>query len=243
MKETKNILFSLFVIISTVSCGLPKETLQRINSTPRVMKEFPLDYAILQPTPTFEQWDNDYNAFNHFLTRDIMKTQIGLSWTDKTGEHFWWCQPSVRTHTQIDTTTMIADKKSIIGEWRIVCLRTVEFADSALYADKKIYRNSRLIDERKDDDVYLSVTEKKFLLYHKEKGKKKFKKLNRSYLIESQRYLMLYNAFKSSAAVSFIGLDKEGNLIINAVSVLEKKIEGKYINYQSTIVQMILKRM
>jgi hypothetical protein len=238
---------SIYIFIGTIilltSCGLPKEVLKVVDSRPKEMVELPIDYCNLFPTTTFEQWDKDYNSFDRYLTRDIMQTQMGLSYTIN-GIHIWWCMPSARTHVQLDTTTMITNDNAVVGNWRIACNRTIKYEDSAVYADKKFYRTSKVVNDLKDDDVFLSMTADKFKLYAKEKGKSNFKKIAiKNYHIESKRYLMLYGLSKAGAAISFVGLDKEGRLIINTYYVQERKVKGVYIVYQATMTQMIFKKM
>ena len=242
LRPTKIYILLVLPILLT-TCGLPKELWQVVNSQPREMVELPIDYCNLFPTTTFEKWDDDYNTFDHYLTRDVMQTQVGLSYTYH-GVHVWWCVPSARTHEQLDTATMITDNKAVIGNWRITCNRTISYEDSAVYADKKIYRTANLDTLRNDDDVFLAMTANKFKLYEKEKGKSNFKKIAiKNYHIESKRYLMLYGLFKSGAAISFIGIDKEDRLMINSYYVQERKVKGVYIVYQATMSQMIFRKM
>ena len=243
MIRLKSINFIIGALTLLTSCGIPKELLKVVDSRPKEMIELPLDYCNLFPTMDFEQWDNDYETFDRYLTRDIMKTQIGLSYTNN-GVHTWWCIPSARTHVQLDTATMITDNNAVIGTWRIVCNRTITYEDSAVYADKKIYRTSKVVHDLKEDDIILSMTANKFNLYAKQKDKSKFKKfVIKNYHIESKRYLMLYGLSKAGAAISFIGLDKEGRLIINIYNVEERKVNGVYIVYQATMSQMVFKKM
>lgn len=242
-QRLKNIYIFIGTITLLTSCGLPKEVLQVVDSRPKEMVEFPVDYCNLFPTTTFEQWDKDYNAFDRYLTRDIMQTQMGLSYSNN-DVHIWWCVPSARTHVQLDTTTMITDNNKVVGNWRIACNRTITYEDSVVYADKKFYRTSKVIKDLKDDDVFLSMTADKFKLYAKEKGQSSFKKIAiKNYHIESKRYLMLYGFSKAGAAISFVGLDKEGRLIINSYYVQERKVKGVYVVYQATMSQMIFKKM
>jgi hypothetical protein len=236
-----------FIIILTAliftSCRIPKETLEHIQSGKKEMIDFPVDYCNLFPTPTFEQWDKDYNLYNRFLTSPIMRTQLGLSWVNN-GVQTWWCNPAVRTHVQLDTATMIKDKSAIIGEWRIVCNRKIAYTDSAVYANKKIYRNSKIIYDEKDADIFLVLTDNKLKLYGTEKGENTFKRVGvKHYSIENKRFLLLYGLFKAAAAVSFIGIDKDGHLIINSYWVEERKVKGIYITYVAVMTQMIFKRV
>ncbi|WKZ76147.1 MAG: hypothetical protein QY303_04460 [Vicingaceae bacterium] len=242
-KRLKNIYIFIGTAILMTSCGLPKELLKVVDGRQKEMIEFPVDYCNLFPTTSFEQWDKDYNSFDRFLTRDIMRTQMGLSYNNN-GVQTWWCVPSARTHVQLDTATMIADSKKVIGNWRIVCNRTITYEDSVVYADKKFYRTSKVIKDNKEDDVLLSMTADKFKLYAKEKGSNSFKKIaTKNYQIESKRYLMLYGLSKAGSAISFIGIDKEDRLIINSFYVQERKVKGVYIVYQATMSQMIFKKM
>ncbi len=237
----------IYILIGTAtlmtSCGLSKELLKVVDSGLKELVELPIDYCNLFPTPTFEQWDKDYELFDGYLTRDILKTQIGLSYT-LNGVHIWWCAPSARTHVQLDTSTMITDNTALLGNWRIACNRIITYEDSVVYADKNFYRSSKLVNDIKDDDVFLLMTADKFKLYAKQKGKSNFKKIAiKNYHLESKRYLMLYGLSKAGAAISFIGLDKEGRLIINSYYVQERKVNGVYIVYQATMSQMIFKKM
>ncbi|MFM2226548.1 MAG: hypothetical protein RJA07_2750 [Bacteroidota bacterium] len=235
-------LLLLTIALLTISCGVPKETLQHIQTSKKETVDFPVDYANLFPTLTFEQWDNDYNYYERYLTQDIMQTQMGLSY-ENNGVHTWWCMPSARTHVQLDTATMINDSKAVIGEWRSVCNRRILYSDSVVYADKKIYRNSKLVHNETDADAFLSITDTKFNLYGADKAGAKFKRIvSKKYELQSKRFLMLYNLSKASAAISFVGIDKEGHLIINSYSVQERKRKGIYITYEAVMIQMIYKR-
>lgn len=237
-----NLLILFGTIILLTSCGLPKHTLELIHSRQKEFVEFPVDYAIKLPALTMKQWDDDYNTFEKYLTRDIMRTQVGLSGLNN-GVQTWWCFPSARTHAQLDTTTMIKEKRAIIGEWRIISHRRITFEDSVAYKENIIYRTSRL-NENYDDDAYLRITGTKFSIYSKEKEQNNFRRIgNKNYKIESQRYLMLYGISKVGAAISQIGLTGNGYLIINSNYVQERKVKGNYIVYQATVTQMIYERM
>lgn len=214
-----------------------------MNSRPKEMVELPIDHCNLFPTTTFEQWDKDYNSYYRYLTQEIMQTQVGLSYVNN-GVQTWWCVPSVQTHVQLDTATMISDNSAVIGNWRIACNRVIAYEDSVVYAEKKFYRSSNLVTDNREDDIFLSLTPDKFKLYAKEKGDVGFKKVAlKNYHIESKRYLMLYGLSKANSAISFIGIDKEGRLIINSFYVQERLIKDVYIVYQATMSQMIFNKM
>ena len=151
------------------------------------MIDFSIDYCNLFPQLTFEQWDKHYKTFDKFLTANIMRTQMGLSFTVDSVVT-WWCVPSARTHVQLDTITMITDNKAVLGEWRVVSNRIITFEDSASYTDHKIYRSSKVESDYKKDDVVLLMTADKFKLYAKKENDSNFKIItNRKYHIENKR--------------------------------------------------------
>lgn len=241
-----NLAYLCFVTILVASCGIPKETLLKVESNEKKIVDFPIEYCNDLPTPTFEQWDKDFDEYNKFLTKTIMKTQMGMSYIDK-GVKTWWCNPSARPHVQLDSTTMINDLDLVKGEWRAVCNRQIVFKDSCSYSDQKIYRSSELVHEGKERDVVLVVTDDKFKMYERLSENENFKSKASNYHIENKRFLMLYKTTLASAAIAFIGLDKEGRLIINSFSLTERKKENEtdreYIVYNSDMVQLIFERL
>lgn len=241
----KNHLMLFFAIAITAlsGCSLPQETIQKLESNPRSIVEFPVDYAISLPSQDFSQWDTDYNIYDRYLTPGIMRTQMGIT-AQINGVHTWVCNPSAMTHAQLDTATMIKDKKALIGEWRMVNQRLITFEDSASYAEKTIHRSSNLEKTWNEDDTYLSITEGKFMIYSKNKGQSEFKRVSKkNYDLESKRYLMIWGLSRGGAAISQVGIDKDGHLIINTSFVRERKIKDKYLVFRATISQLILERM
>ena len=234
---------TIFIAVALLtSCGVSKEVLQKIQANKKETIELPIDYANTFPTATFEQWDKDYNYYECYLTADILKTQMGLAFYNN-GVQIWTCIPSARTHIQLDTSTMIRDNKVLVGDWRCVSNRRISYIDSVVYSNKKIYRTSRLINNDKDADAFLSMTDTRFDLYGAEKEGSKYKHIiSKNYQIENSRFLMLYGISKASPAISFIGIDKEKRMIINSFWVQERKVKGVYITYEAVMMQMIYKK-
>jgi hypothetical protein len=239
LKQSYLLLFVLLLLLN--SCGLPKEVMQRITQQKKDTIDFPLGYCISLPTPTFEQWDKDFYKYDKFLTDNIMSTQLGLGKSDSIS-HEWWCSPSARPHAQLDTTTMINEIKSIVGEWRVICNRQITFIDSASHIEKKIFRSSKVNFTNNSDDLYLKLTDWRFKFYKIANGKAK-SIVNRDYVIENKRYILIYNFLKSNAATSFIGIDKDDRLIFCTFSVQERIKYKFYSVYIANMNQMIFKRM
>lgn len=244
--KTMNLKFtvntSLIIITILSACSVPKKVMTKIESNPKNIIDFPIDYCISQPTPDVEQWDSDYNLYNKFLTREIMKTQLGLSFNID-GVQTWTCFPSAKTHTQLDTATIIKDSNEIIGNWRIICNRKISFSDSVVYVTKEILRNEEVVYNEKDADVFLVISDSKLKMYGTESGENKYKfGGSKNYSVINGRYLMTYGISKASGTISHIGIDKDGHLILNYYWVQERKIKNQYITYQSIVTQTIFKR-
>jgi len=235
--------FQLLIIFLFTGCGVPKEIIEIVAKDKNQMVDLPADYYLLQPRLEFAYWDKDYNSFNRFLTKDIMRTQMWMGF-EKDGVEIAFCPNSAKTHVQLDTVSIILNQETLIGNWRAISNRRTIFIDSAVYADKKIYRNQETVYDEKEADVLLVLTDRKLSMYGTEKGERKYKKLpSRSYSLQNGRFLLGYKFGKAGGGVSFIGIDKEGRLILNWQSVEERKKIGSYITYQATVTQMIFKKV
>lgn len=240
---TKVCLLTVLAIITLlISCGVSKETIQKISHSNKEMTDFPINYCNLFPGQTFEEWNEDYEQYNKFLTKEIMKTQSGLSFVNN-GIKTRWCPNSARPHVQLDTLTRITNPQNLIGDWRITCNRKIIYTDSATYSERKIYRDSSILYNEKDADLFIEITESKFTTYGTDGERSKFKKMNKNYEIVNQRFLLFYGTSKASASISFVGIDEQGHLIINSYSTTEREISGTYITYQTVMTQIILKKV
>jgi hypothetical protein len=238
---------ALFLLIAFSSMQLPAQNKSDIEllaaASPKKVKDFPTRYNITLPTPTWEQWDNDYEVFLRALPPAVRKTQAGLQLSDK-GVNIWWCTPAAITHAQLDTATIIVDETLLQGVWRSVKFRRLVFIDSAASSTKTIYRTDTVTEENTKDDAFVVFDDRQFRMYVKEEGKKNFKnKIDAKFDIEGNRFLMLYKLFKASSGISQIGLDKEGQLIINYQTVVERKSPGNYMTYVAMIEQMIFEKV
>jgi len=234
-------LFLPLVFSAFIAAAQSKTDIEKLAIAPKKTVELPLDYAI--SLPGVLQWDHDYHLYDHFMTRTVSKTQIGLSFKKDSVETLW-CAGSARPHAQLDTSTIITDPKQLIGTWRSVSNRTINFQDSAIWSTREYLRNNTLIKQQNGDDVFLQITDKQLRLYAKPEGKENFKREGSGrYALESGRYLMLYKLVKGGASISQVGIDKEGRLVMQAAIVEERKIRGSYIVYEAIISQSVFERV
>mgnify|MGYP003462535098 CR=1 FL=1 len=242
MKLVNKLKIVFLILVTLASCGVPKDVINRINSSSKEMKEFPIDYYLKFPKQTFENWDKDYNSYRKFLTPEIMRTQIGLS-SKENNVNTWWCYPCAQTHIQLDTTSMIKNTKLIEGDWRIISNRKISFIDSVDVSNKKFYRSDNVIYDEKGADLFVNFSDSKMKLYGNETDNKKYKLgFSKNYKIINGRFLMLYGATKDNGGISQIGIDKDGQLIINSYWVQERKSENEYMTFESVVTQTIYRK-
>jgi len=239
-----NKLINFFLVFVTLaSCKIQKLTLERIYQDERQTIDFPMDYCLLLPPLDFEKWDNHFLPFDKLLSKAIVRTQMKFTFT-KDSVYISSCFPSASPWVQLDTLAMIKDDKLIIGDWRILCCRKIIFEDSVTYPKNKIYRSSKEIFNDKENDMYLSVTDKKFKLYNKTKNKTNFKQISaKNYCINNKRFMMIYGFSKAGAAINFIGIDIDGRLILDSFYEEERIYEKKYAIFHTTMTQYIFKKI
>lgn len=122
---------------------------------------FPATYATALPTLNPAQWEQDYSRYQRFLTPQIRRTQMGISYAVD-GVQIWRCQPSASPHAQLDTTTRVQDPARLLGSWHSVANRIITHIDSFSVRDQKFYRSARVLD--RPDHLTLQVTDQKFTL-------------------------------------------------------------------------------
>ncbi|SFO99241.1 hypothetical protein SAMN05428949_7093 [Chitinophaga sp. YR627] len=233
----------LLTLITTTIAAQSKDNIEQLAVTPKKSITLPLDYAISLPRPDVAHWDSDYNVYGHFLTPVVKKTQMGMSY-EKDGVQIWMVVPSASPHAQLDTSMRIADPVQLIGTWRAVSRRRINFQDSARYDKDEIVRKHPVMTEENSDDVFLQISDKQLRLYAKEAGKQHFKReASGRYTLEGGRYLLSYKLAKAGGAVSQVGIDKEGRLVMHSAIVEERKVPGSYIVYIAAINQLVYERV
>lgn len=234
--------YFLILIFIWTSCSMNKDLLETVKKENSKHIVFPPDYYQHLPDTTLLLWDKDYQAYNKFVTRNVARTQLGMSFV-KDGVSYWTIYPSARPHVQLDSITRISRKEKIEGNWRSVANRTILFSDSGNIKKDFFIRSYKVIKNDSINDVVVSI-EPERIKYYSSKGDQKYKRIaSMNYLIENERYLLQYGYTLSSASTSIIGLTKENYLIISNYQVTERKKESEYITYETTMNQLILERI
>ncbi|ACU64146.1 hypothetical protein [Chitinophaga pinensis] len=233
----------LLILITTTTAAQSKADIEKLAVTPKKSITLPIDYAISLPRPDVAHWDSDYNLYRHFMTPTVQKTQMGMAY-EKDGVHIWMVVPSATPHAQLDTMMRITDPGQLVGTWRAVSHRRIHFQDSARYDKDEIVRKNTLMQEQNDDDVFLQISDKQLRLSAKEPGKQHFKReAGGRYVLDGGRYLLSYKLAKAGGAVSQVGIDKEGRLVMHSAIVEERKVPGSYIVYIAVINQFVYERV
>jgi hypothetical protein len=197
---------------------------------------FSLDYKISRPRLEYPNWEKDFDVFYNFLTPTIRKTQASLSYNNK-GVTTTVTANSIIPHTQLDTTTIVYDSKLFFGTWRM--------NDSVYLPSKSYYRlPDVLLEDKSNDEAFAVISESNFKLFAKETGKKDFKKMmSAKYQIENSRFILMYKLAKAGGAVSQIGVDEKGYLILNYPKVIENVKQGEFFSYYAIIEQYIFEKV
>ena len=240
----RSIIF-LGILLYTIGIAAQSKTdLEKLSLTPKTTKSFPINYKILLPRLEYELWDEDFDKFYNYLNPALKKTQQTMSYTQD-GVNTMVNPNSIIPHSQLDTSTLIKNPGDLNGVWRVITFRKIRFIDSVDIKTKQYYRNdTSLLADNSADDAFMVFNNGNFELYVKEAGKNKFKRKGASnFSIESNRYLMLYKFFKAGSGVSQIGIDEEGQLIINYPAVIEHVKKNEYISYYAIAEQYILEKV
>jgi hypothetical protein len=150
---------------------------------------------------------------------------------------------TVRSHVNIDSTNIIKDKNKIFGNWISVSNRGVIFKDSVSIKDDKVYR-SKLTEIKINKNMFLKLSNENYSLFEKEDSQKKYKqKTNRGYEIIKDKYLLLGGVSMHMPEPYFIGMDKDGRLIICHLFVQIKRKENDFIRYKTIVYEMIFEKV
>lgn len=201
----------------------------------------PLTYCTALPRPDFAHWDSDYAQYGHLLTPEIRRTQLGLSFV-KDGIHYWCCQPAATPHAQLDTLTRLATPQLLLGHWRSVLVRTVVHRDSAVIGEKRIYRSAELRPASAESSD-LTLADGKVTILGAREGGTTTRLGRKRYELVGGRYLLVYGLLKAGGAVSQVGLDAQGRLILHNCAVTERKVAGQYQTYETVLNQAIFERV
>lgn len=239
--KTHNIFF--FLIIGLIgACSAPKELIVKAQKSKIIQDCKEADYLTIFPELSFENWLNDFNNLISDLPVEVKRNQIGMSSTNENIQEFW-CFPSARPFVHLDTITKLKNAKNIIGVWKIICNRTIEFKDSVSYSDSVFYRTSKEL-KTLEDEVLVQFTETHIKFYVRKKNSNSYlKKFSRQYKILNGRYLLIYNNLKTTSGTAFVGVNNEGELIWNQYSVNMYTKRDVFKRWTTILNQMIFKRI
>jgi hypothetical protein len=209
-----------------------------IHASTADTSRFPLTYGIALPAITSaEQWQKDYARYKRLVPPEIKKTQEGLDFMALNGVSTWWCANSASPYAQLDTATRIVDAQRLVGEWHGVANRLITYTDSFSIADQQFYRSAVAKDTPGPVTLRFTASElaMKPASLRKNRGHK-------NYVLLNQRYLLFYGMSKSSGNVSLVGLDPAGRLLFHTSTVIERKVRGQFITYQTVVRQLICER-
>ncbi len=201
---------------------------------------FGATYATALPTLAFGDWERDYGRYERFVTKDIARTQMGVTF-EKDGIASWVVGNSARPHAQLDTATRILDPAKLVGRWQSVVSRVVVHRDSAVMAEKKFYRSATI--RPLPGQTQVTFADGKVTISTRPSAEAVYERAGRQkYALVSGRYLLLYGLSKTSGSISFVGFDAAGRLILRNCSATERRVRGRYLTYQTVMQEGIFER-
>ncbi len=196
--------------------------------------QFPATYATALPRPVYPEWEEDYGRYEHFITKEIARTQQGLSYVHE-GVHRWWVPNSARPHAQLDTATRILDPTQLVGAWRSILTRVVIHCDSGIVKTRQCYRSAQIIPANVQAEMVFADGKVSFITRDLTTAKTQ-KTGRKKYALINGRFLLI------KGAVSQIGIDAKGRLVVHTSAVVERKIPGQYITYEAQVTQAVFVR-
>jgi hypothetical protein len=112
-------------------------------------------------------------------------------------------------------------------------------SDSILPSSKIYYRRSKILNERTENNGYVTFTDKRFKTVLKDNMEIPNK--NKKYKIFSGKFLAT-KSLRGYCGATIIGMTKEGNLIIDDHTFRTNSVYGKNMTVKTTIRRMILKK-
>jgi hypothetical protein len=193
---------------------------------------------MLYPRLDSTYWEKDNQALNanHSKTANRCQTCV-FQQTDTTRGRF--CFNTSLGQVQLDSTLHNFSTEKLIGKWVVINYGQFEVTDSILPDSKIYYRNSKILNERKDNNGYITFTEKRFktsLIDNKEIPNK-----NKRYRILDGKFLTT-KSLGYFCGATIIGMTKEGYLIMDDHTYRTFAKKGKYLTVKTSIRRMILKK-
>ena len=199
-----------------------------------------MTYCTVLPRLEFGEWEEDYAKYDRFLTPEIRHTQLVISYMHG-NVHTWWCQPSASPHAQLDTLTRLTNPMQLEGHWKSVLSRTIVHRDSAVFSEKRFYRSVQLKPSNKQAEAMLA--DGRFTLLARHGPTAALEKIGRKkYAVVSGRYLLVYGFNKAGGAVTQVGIDPSGRMLLHSCAVTERKVRGQYLTYETVLNQTIFER-
>jgi hypothetical protein len=218
----KILLFTLLIVIKTFVLA----------------QDVKLTDFLLYPRLDSTFWEKDYNDLNSNYSKIANRCQTCIyRQTDTTRSRF--CVNTTLGQIQLDTALHNFSTEKLIGKWNVINFGKFEITDSVLSDSKLYYRKSKIISERKENNGYITFTEKRLqtsLIDNKEipNKRKRYRIVNRKYLTTK--------SITGYCGATIIGMTQEGYLIIDDHTFRTLAKWGKYMTVKTTIRRMILKK-
>ena len=196
-----------------------------------------MDY-MLYPRLDSTYWEKDNQTLNRNYSKIANRCQTCVfQQTDTTRARF--CFNTSLGQVQLDTVLHNFSIEKLIGKWDVINFGQFEVTDSLLSDPKMYYRSSKILNESKENNGYITFTHKRFktsLIDNKEIPNK-----NKRYKILNGKFLTT-KSLSGYCGATIIGMTEEGYLIIDDHTYRTNALWGKYLTVKTTVRRMILKK-
>ncbi len=193
---------------------------------------------LLYPRLDSTYWEKDNDLLNSNYSKIANRCQTCVfNETDTTRGRF--CFNTSLGQVQLDTMLHNFAVEKLIGKWDVINFGLFEVKDSVLADSKVYYRSSKVLNERKDNNGFITFTAKRFktsLVDNKEIPNK-----SKLYKILDGKFLTT-KSLSGFCGATIIGLTKEGFLILDDHTYRTLAKRGQYLTVKTSIRRMILRR-
>lgn len=193
---------------------------------------------LIYPRLDSSYWEKDYDLINQNRSNIAEKCQTCVfQQTDSTRGRF--CFNTSMGQVQMDTTLHNFSADKLIGEWNVINYGLFITTDSILPDFKLIFRSQTILNEQNQDNGKITFTDKR--AKSELKNIKDIPNKNKKYKIVNGKFLCM-KFINGYCGATFIGLTKEGYLILDDHTYRTLAKKDKYLVIKTSIRRLILKK-
>jgi hypothetical protein len=142
-------------------------------------------------------------------------------------------------HIQLDTALHNFSTEKLVGKWDVINFGEFEVTDSLLSDAKVYYRSSEVLNERKENNGFITFSDKRFEVSLRDN--KEIANGNKRYKILDGKFLTT-KSLTGFCGATIIGMTKDGYLILDDHTYRTLAKRREYLTVKTKVRRLILKR-